>query len=270
MTHHYPVMTTSTANRLTDPDYERRRQQALERYEILNTDPELAFDELTRLAALVCQTPISLIGLMDHDRQWLKARVGIDLQEAPRELTICDHLITPPIALEIPDLNADERFRENPFVLSGGLRFYAGAPLVTADNYCLGTICVLDTVPRILTEAQRQALSTIAEQVMAQMEMKLRKRQLEAGLERLKGPGHRLEQLITVVGEDIRKPLTNLLTLADLVLDDARQGDSSTAAETLKLMSTEVNRLHQRLSNLLSAPAAAHAGADQSRAQLPA
>jgi signal transduction histidine kinase len=245
-------MPTSLLESALNVDAQRLR--ALERYNILDTDPEFAFDDLTRLASLVCQTPISLIGLMDHHRQWLKSRTGLPtgISEIPRELAFCNEIVMSGSPLEVSDLQTDPRFAENPFVAGDmGLRFYAGVPLKTADNITLGTVCVIDHQPRELTEAQLQALTTIAEQVMAQLELKLRNKQLETGYDRLFRANRRLDQFTTMVSQDLKAPLSSLLGLADLMLGDARQGDADAVCEALSVMSGEVSRMQRLVTGLL-------------------
>lgn len=235
------------------PPDETQRQRALERYEILDTDAEFAFDDLTRLASLVCQTPISLITLIDRDRQWFKSRVGLDLTETPRDVSFCNHVVVNRSPLEVGDAAHDPRFEANPYVLGHpGIRFYAGVPLRTPDDFYLGTICVLDTQPRTISNSQRQALNTIAEQVMAQLELKLRNRQLESGYDRLTRANHRLDQFTAMVSHDLKAPLASLLSLADLMLGDARQGDADAVCEALTVMSGEVGRMQNLVGGLLA------------------
>ena len=152
---------------------ESARLAALRRYRILDTEPERAFDDLTHLAAHLCGTPIALITLVDADRQWFKARVGLSVSETARSVSFCAHAIKHPDLFVVNDTTRDERFRDNPFVVNDPqLRFYAGAPLVTADGHALGTICVVDRVPRDLTPEQRDALEALRRQVMAQLELR--------------------------------------------------------------------------------------------------
>ena len=152
---------------------EQARLQALHSYKILDTDPETAFDDLTILASHICQTPIALITLIDSDRQWFKSRVGVELSETPREIAFCNIAIQQPGLFVIPDATKDERFSSNPFVVSGPkIRFYAGAPLKSSDGYPLGTLCVVDMVPRELTDGQQQALLALSRQVQAQFELR--------------------------------------------------------------------------------------------------
>jgi GAF domain-containing protein len=152
---------------------EEGRLAALRRYRILDTDPEQAFDDLTQLASHVCQAPIALITLIDTDRQWIKSRVGLDVQETSRSVAFCHHAIRQPDLFVVSDARGDERFRGNPFVTGApGVRFYAGAPLVTGDGYALGTLCVIDQVPRTLTPDQQAALEALRRQAVAQLELR--------------------------------------------------------------------------------------------------
>jgi GAF domain-containing protein len=158
---------------VTKPPNEAARLAALERYAILDTDPEQSFDDLTQLASFICKTPIALISLIDGDRQWFKSRVGVTVSETPREVAFCSSTILQPDILVVPDALQDERFRNNPFVVSDPhIRFYAGAPLINEDGYALGTICVVDQAPRELTPEERDALKALSRLVLAQMEFR--------------------------------------------------------------------------------------------------
>ena len=164
-------------------DDETARLAALRRYRILDTEPERAFDDLALLASQICQTPMALITLVDADRQWFKARTGIDVTETPRAISFCAHAIKQPELFIVPDARDDARFRDNPFVTGGPfVRFYAGAPLVTPDGHALGTICVIDSVPRTLTADQREALDALRRQVQAQLELRKNLDELKAAL----------------------------------------------------------------------------------------
>lgn len=163
---------------------EHARLAALRRYRILDTEPEQAFDDLTHLASQICGTPMALITLIDDTRQWFKAEVGVGLRQTERSIAFCTHAITEPDRiLEVPDAAADARFRDNPMVTgSPGIRFYAGAPLVTPEGHALGTLCVVDVRPRTLTAAQLQALDVLRRQVEAQLELRRNLTDLEAAL----------------------------------------------------------------------------------------
>jgi PAS domain S-box-containing protein len=155
------------------PENEADRLAALRGLGVLDTPPEPAFDELSALAAYVCQTPIALISLVDDERQWFKSRVGSAACETPREVAFCAHAILQPDLLVVPDASADERFADNPLVTSSpGIRFYAGAPLVTAEGHALGTLCVIDHEPRELTAEQARALRSLSHQVVAQLRLR--------------------------------------------------------------------------------------------------
>ena len=155
------------------PEQEAKRLAALRRYGILDTPPESAFDELTRLAAQLCATPIALITLVDEKRQWFKSKVGVSVSETSRDVAFCAHAILQPDLFIVPDALKDHRFSSNPLVLhEPKIRFYAAAPLTTSQGYALGTLCVIDRAPREITEEQEAALQALRRQVQAQLEIR--------------------------------------------------------------------------------------------------
>ncbi|MEY2976688.1 MAG: hypothetical protein RLZZ435_826, partial [Cyanobacteriota bacterium] len=155
------------------PPHEADRLAALHRYEIVDTLPEQEFDDLTLLAAEICGTPIALISLVDSDRQWFKARVGLDATSTHRDLSFCGHVVADEQLLMVSDATQDDRFADNPLVLQDpSIRFYAGAPLVTPDHYILGTLCVIDQQPRSLSDRQVTMLEALSRQVVSQLELR--------------------------------------------------------------------------------------------------
>ncbi|CAN5693710.1 hypothetical protein BH10ACI4_BH10ACI4_20200 [soil metagenome] len=163
---------------------EAGRLRALQALGLLDTPPESEFDELVQLAAEVCGTPVSLVSLVDRERQWFKAAFGLEVRETHRDLSFCSHAIRQPDLFVIEDAELDPRFAHNALVTGDPLiRFYAGMPLETPEGFAIGTLCVIDKVPRHLTQSQESALLVLARQVTARMQMRMQQRALKAALE---------------------------------------------------------------------------------------
>ncbi|NIK40247.1 GAF domain-containing protein [Xanthomonas arboricola] len=163
------------------PADEASRQQVLDGYRIVDSLPEDTYQDIVQVAASLCDTPIALMSLVDRDRQWFKAQLGLGMQQTDRSQAVCDHAIRSPEQLmEVPDLTQDSRFADVSVVTGEtGARFYAGMPLVTSDGVALGTVCVLDTEPRTLTDMQRTGLQALARVTMRLLDERKRELQLE-------------------------------------------------------------------------------------------
>jgi GAF domain-containing protein len=179
------------------PENEAERLNTLRGYGILDTRPEDGFDDLTRLAASVCKTPISLISLLDEDRQWFKSKIGLEFCQTPREDAFCAHAIMSTELFVVPDASQDPRFATNPLV-QGELhvRFYAGAPLAAPNGHHLGALCVIDRVPRQLNHTQMESLRILSRQVMAQVILGKNLHDLRTALQAREDMEHDMEQLI--------------------------------------------------------------------------
>src|SRR5688500_8172142 len=165
----------STGMRAALPANEDARLEALRDLEILDTPPEPEYDDLALIASQICATPISMISLIDRDRQWFKSRVGMEPQETSRDVAFCAHAILQRDLFIVADASEDPRFAANPLVTADPkIRFYAGAPLRTPDGQALGTLCVMDRTARELSPDQENALRALSRQVEAQLELRRR------------------------------------------------------------------------------------------------
>jgi GAF domain-containing protein len=155
------------------PLTEAARLAALNRYAILDSEPEESFDDLVILAAHICRTPIAMLSLVDENRQWFKSKVGVRVEETARDISFCSHAIQQDGLFVVRDALEDARFKENPLVQGEpNIRFYAGAPLVNEDGFALGTLCVVDREPRELNDEQREALAALSRLTLRQMELR--------------------------------------------------------------------------------------------------
>ncbi|MGH8192486.1 MAG: sensor histidine kinase [Rhodanobacteraceae bacterium] len=193
------------------PPDQAERLAALRSYAILDTPVEGAFEDITRIAALVCHTPIAVVNLIDKHRQWFKSEIGLGVRELPLDASFCAHALLQNEFMEIPDAELDPRFNRNPLVTDGPrLRFYAGALIRTAEGHALGTVCVLDTRPRRLNDEQRRVLRALARQVMTQLELR-RTLMLAARAHRYRG------RLMAIAGHDLKQPLTAITMVLDML-----------------------------------------------------
>ncbi len=209
------------------PANENERLEALLRYQIMDTKAEKEFDDLVKLASQICESEISLVSLIDSERQWFKAKVGLDAPETNRDIAFCSHAILQDDIFEVENASEDKRFKENPLVADEDglkIRFYAGMPLKTPEGLNIGTLCVIDKTPRKLTEAQRFALKTLGSQVVTQLELRLKFRDLQEEMSKVQTAQRQLietekmatlGQLAANVAHEINTPLGAIRSSAD-------------------------------------------------------
>lgn len=193
-----------------------QRVKALRDYRVLDTPPEAAFDNITQMAASVFSAPIVLVSLVDEERQWFKSRVGLDATETPRSIAFCDHAIRGLEPLVVEDATIDPRFASNPLVTGVlGVRFYCGVPLRTPDGHGLGTLCLIDRVPREMNGRQLDALKGLAHQVEIELEIRRRLIMLEESLSAQQRQQRAKELMAAMLVHDLRAPLSAITLLAD-------------------------------------------------------
>ena len=224
-----------------------RRVAALADYRMLDTDPERVFDDITQLASKLFQTPIALVSLVDEHRLWFKSQVGLAARESPREYAFCDHAIRAGATFVVPDAAADPRFAANPLVTGEPhIRFYCGVPLCTPEGHALGTLCIIDQVPRTLTAAEVDVLESLARQVETELELRRRLLLMEELLARGQEAQQEKELFAAMMVHDLRNPLTSIGLLAMTVspADEASQG-------ALAMVGQETERVRHMLNDAL-------------------
>lgn len=203
------------------PENEALRQKAVEKYQLLDTLPEESYDSITSLIAHVCDTPISLVTLLDKDRNFLKSHYGIPFNESPREISFCGHAINSDEHITIiEDAREDDRFHDNPLVEEHNAIFYAGVPLIDPEGFKLGTLCVYDVKPRQLTDIQKSALLSMARQVISLFEERYKNFELQKLQEKLELRNKNLERFAGVVSHDLKSPLAQITSLTELLEQD--------------------------------------------------
>lgn len=222
------------------PENEKQRLEALESYQIMDSLPEEDFDELTKMASQICGTPIALITLVDSSRQWFKSKLGIDVQQTPRAHAFCAHTIIDPTGvMVVSNAKEDQRFTQNPLVTGDpNIAFYAGISLLTAEGMPLGTLCVIDNVPRTLNEQQLWSLKVLGKQVIAHMELRKKLLLLCEANRRLAETNQFMQQFATAAAHDIKNPLSTISMSAELL---TRHLNNNGDQKGLKLASTGLN-----------------------------
>lgn len=233
---------------------EQERLKVLESYAILDTASESDYDNLTLIASQICGTPVALITFVDEKRQWFKSNIGLEQSESPRDYSFCAYAIQKPDEVfVIPDARNDFRFKDNPLV--GGVPnivFYAGVPLVTDDGFPLGTICVIDHKPKILTPEQMQSLQALSQQAMKLLELRLHKMELEKILVTLEQKNQELNRFAYTAAHDLKSPLANILGLSDLFIDNYQDTIDDDGIEIISLIKSSSTKLKEMIDNLLT------------------
>jgi two-component system, sensor histidine kinase len=223
------------------------RLEALRDYRILDTPNEQSFDHLVALTARLFNVPIALVGLMDEHRQWFKAQCGLNVNEAPREYTFCDHAIRADARLLVPDALQDPRFSHHPLVLGDPkIRFYCGVPLRTPEGHALGTLCIVDYTPRVLDAQELDLLESLARQVEVELEIRRRLSLLEETLQESVSLNKSRELFATMIVHDMRSPLTAIMGLASTI----RGADVESEAD-LAVLFAEADRVRRMLMDML-------------------
>lgn len=207
-----------------DKHNESARLKELEKYNIMDTPPEQEYNDIIELASKICDTPISLISLIDLNRQWFKANIGMKETETDRNIAFCAHAIQNDNIMVVEDAIADDRFKNNPLVVNDpNIRFYAGVPLTTSNGYNLGTLCVIDKKPRVLTSEQEFALKVLGKQVIAQLELRKMVDSLEKANDEVSLKNTEFakindtnSKLLTIIAHDLKSPLASLQSSLDM------------------------------------------------------
>jgi len=227
------------------PENEQARIQALLQYEVLDTEAESVYDDFVKLASYICQTPISLISLVDPTRQWFKAKVGCPATETSRDFAFCAHAIHQSDVFVVPDTLTDQRFVDNPLVTGDPhIRFYAGAPLVTPEGLAIGTLCAIDREPRILSPEQITALEKLARQVVAQLELRRLTKELQQVLESK-------NKLFYILSHDLRSPFNGILAFSQTLAEEAETLTRDEIQDFSQTVLTSAEQFMHLIDNLL-------------------
>jgi len=236
------------------PTREIERISELRRYCVLDTPPEDPFDDLTKLAAYVCETPIALVSLVDAERVWFKSKVGLAASEVQRIDGFCSSAVLKESLLIVPDAAADERLAAHPFLtFQPRVRFYAGAPLTTPRGLCIGTLCVIDTVPRRINEEQTEALERLARAVVRQLEQRRAVKNYEEAQRTLQELQARTETRVKQRTEQLALTNASLQRLSGQLIraqDDERRRIArdlhDSTGQVLAALSVNISRLQRK------------------------
>lgn len=234
------------------PSNERLRQRSVERYQLLDTSEEEDYDNITSIAAFIAQTPISLITLLDGERNFFKSHLGLDISESPRKLSFCGHAINSnEDILIIEDARKDERFSDNPLVTNIKAIFYAGVPLITPDGNKLGTLCVYDHEPRSLNTEQINTLIKLAKQVVNLFEQRKQNIELEAVKKQLEKRNKNLKNFAGIISHDLKSPLANIFSLTELLQNESENILTPDSIEYLKYLKSSSQSIGKYIDGML-------------------
>ncbi|AGL21583.1 GAF domain-containing sensor histidine kinase [Actinoplanes sp. N902-109] len=237
--------------RAPPPENEAGRLAALHEARVLDTLPEEDFDDIALLASEICGTPIGLVTLIAEDRQWFKAKVGLDLDGAHRDVAFCSYVVHGHDLLEVPDTQVDPRFHDNPLVTGDdNFRFYAGAPVILDGTHAVGTVCVIDNEPRELTTAQRRALRSLARHASVQLELRKYARHAGEIADRMRQLDRMKDSFLASVSHELRTPLASIRGYLEMLLED--ELDADTSQRFLLVMQRNSDRLLRLIDDLLT------------------
>ncbi len=236
-----------------EPKNEKERLENLKSYSILDTITEEDYDNLTQIAAEICQTPISLISLVDDKRQWFKSHHGLEATETPKEYAFCAHAINKKEEVFIiQDARQDKRFHDNPLVTDDPyVIFYAGVPLVSDEGFALGTLCVIDNCPKLLSQSQINSLKALSNQVMNLIRLKRKKIMLENAMKNLEEKNRELEQFASVAAHDIKSPLIGMSNLLKIYTEKYTKNIDTDGKNLLTTVSQTAEKLKDLVDKLL-------------------
>ncbi|WP_121811870.1 GAF domain-containing sensor histidine kinase [Mucilaginibacter kameinonensis] len=225
------------------PENEEARLQDLYRTGLLDSPQEDEFNDIVKFASVLCDMPISLISLVDSDRQWFKARIGLEAPQTDREISFCSHAILQDQLFEIPDTLQDNRFFDNPLVTDfPAIRYYAGMPLVTVSGNRLGTLCVIDNEPRVLTDVQKFGLKVLADNVIKIAELRIKNKRLHYLSETQK-------TVISILAHDVRNPLASIKSIIGFKQSDII--DTEDATEMIEMVSDQLDNTIGMVDNVV-------------------
>jgi signal transduction histidine kinase len=237
------------------PQNEAERLENLNSYNILDTLPEKEFDAITKIASGICNTSISLVSIIDRDRQWFKSNHGLDSKQTSRDISFCAHGILKPDELFIVnDASKDERFRNNPLTIdTPNIIFYAGAPLNSSEGYPLGTLCVIDNEPKELSEDQKESLKLLAKQVVTLLELRKKNKELAESNKKNLKLNEQLNDFAFRLTHDLKSPINGVRFLLDVLKEDYLKLYQNTKVEDyVNLISNRINYMDNLVNEILN------------------